>query len=126
MGSPPSAIFAQDTAMCHTTVVTNDTQTPPQDLIMRNMEFSPYKCHVVQVTGSLKPMETTNSLTGQVLEAVSSAKYLGVDISGSLSKNFHVDRVVENAYWSLGQNIYQKSTRKRNNTINVSLWLHRS
>ena len=117
MGSPPSAIFAEDTAMCLTTEVTDDNQTPPQDLIMRNMEFNPYKCHVVQVTGSLKP------LTGQVLEAVLNVKYLGVDISGSLSETSHVDRVVENAYWSLRQNIYQKSTRKRNNTIP---WLDRS
>ena len=41
-------------------------------------------------------------LHGQVMEAVSSARYLGVDISSNLSWNTHVDRITANANRSLG------------------------
>ena len=41
-------------------------------------------------------------LHGQVLEFVTSASYLGVDISGSLSWNPHVDRIPGNANRTLG------------------------
>ena len=48
-------------------------------------------------------MNTTYMLHGQVLEAVTSAKYLGVDIySSTLSWNSHIDHVVGNANRSLG------------------------
>ena len=47
-------------------------------------------------------MNTIYMLHGQVLEAVTSAKYLGVDISNTLSWNSHIDRVVGIANRSLG------------------------
>ena len=53
---------------------------------------------------------------GQVLEAVSSARYLGVDISSNLIWNTHVDRITANANRSLGyikRNIKTKSPRIR-------------
>ena len=42
-----------------------------------DMEFNPSKCQVVRVTSSRTPLQTQYILHGQVLEAVSSAKYLG-------------------------------------------------
>ena len=41
------------------------------------MEFNPSKCQVVRVTSSRDPLQTQYILHGQVLEAVSSARYLG-------------------------------------------------
>ena len=41
-------------------------------------------------------------LCGQVLDVVSSARYLGMDISSNLNWNTHVNRVAVSANWSLG------------------------
>ena len=49
------------------------------------MEFNPSKCQVVRLTGSKRPVKTDYILHGQVLESVTCAKYLGVDISSSLA-----------------------------------------
>ena len=46
-----------------------------------DMQFNPSKCQVVQVTGSKSPYKSEYILHGQVLETVTCAKYLGVDIS---------------------------------------------
>ena len=57
------------------------------------MEIKPSKCQVVRLTSSRTPFKTDYVLHGQVLEAVTSARYLGVDISNNLSWNTHVDRI---------------------------------
>ena len=63
------------------------------------MEFNPSKCQMVHVTGSKGPVNKTNYvLHGQVLESVTSARYLGVDIYSNLSK---MSKVRERAYNSL-------------------------
>ena len=54
------------------------------------MEFNPSKCQVVHVKGSIKTIKTDYVLHGQVLEFVPCARYLGVDISSGLTRNFHV------------------------------------
>ena len=84
-------LFADDTALYLTIVGKDDGAALQQDLdrlsvweSMWDMEFNPSKCQVVQVTGSRRPMNTIYMLHGQVLEAVTSAKYLGVDISSTL------------------------------------------
>ena len=40
-------------------------------------------------------MNTGYTLRGQILEVVTSARYLGVDISDSISWNFHIDVLLE-------------------------------
>ena len=55
-----------------------------------------------QVAGSKKPVETDYMLHGQVLETVTCAKYLGVDISSGLSWNSHIDRIEGSANRTLG------------------------
>ena len=54
------------------------------------------------MTSSRTPLQTQYILHGQVLEAVSSARYLGVDISSNIKWNTHVDRIAANASQSLG------------------------
>ena len=60
-----------------------------------------FKCQVIRVTSSRTPLQTQYILHGQVLEAVSSARYLGVDISSNLKWNTHMDRIAANAGRSL-------------------------
>ena len=43
-----------------------------------DMEFKPSKCQVVRVTTSRRPINTLYYLHGQVLEALTSARYLGL------------------------------------------------
>ena len=86
------------------------------------MEFNPSKCQVVHVTGSKGPVNKTNYvLHGQVLESVTSARYLGVDISGNLSWKTHVDRITGNANRTLGfirRNIKTKKSKVRERAYN--------
>ena len=67
-----------------------------------DMQFNPSKCQVVQVTGSKSPYKSEYILHGQVLETVTCARYLGVDISSNISWSSHIGRVVGNANRSIG------------------------
>ena len=49
-----------------------------------DMEFKSSKCQVVYITRSKRPIQTFYSMHGQVLEAVNSARFLGVDIASDL------------------------------------------
>ena len=74
------------------------------------------------VTGSKKPVKRDYILHGQVLESDTSARYLGVDISGSLSWNPHVDRITGNANRTLGfvrRNIKTKMSKVRETAYNT-------
>ena len=62
-----------------------------------DMELNPSKCQVVHVTTARKSINSVHTLHGQILEVVTSARYLGVDISGGLSWNSHIDRIAGNA-----------------------------
>ena len=66
------------------------------------MEFNPGKCQVIHVSTSRSPVNTQYVLHGQVLETVSSARYLGVDISNDLNWKTHINRITSNANKSLG------------------------
>ena len=58
-----------------------------------DMGFNPSKCQVEHVTGSKKSVRNDYILHGQVLESVTSARYLWVDICGSFFWDQHVDRI---------------------------------
>ena len=101
-------LFADDTAL-YLTLESEDSSTLQNDLNILSawetrwdMGFNPSKCQVVHVKGSKKPVKRDYILHGQVLESVTGARYLGVDISGSLSWNPHVDRITGNANRTLG------------------------
>ena len=86
------------------------------------MGFNPSKCQVVHVTGSKKPVKRDYILHGQVLESVTSVRYLGMDISGSLSWDPHVDRITGNANRTLGfvrRNIKTKMSKVREKAYNT-------
>ena len=97
-------LFADDTAVYLTvggsddgTVLQNDLDRLSMWESQWDMEFNPTKCQVVRVTTARKAINTVYRLHGQVLVVVTSAKYLGVDISGGLSWNSHIDRITGNA-----------------------------
>ena len=124
-------LFADDTALYLTMESEDDSSTLQSDLDILSawesrwdMEFNPSKCQVVHATGSKlkKPIKTDYLLHGQVLEAVTCAKYLGVDISSDLSWNSHVDRITGNANRTLGfirRNIKTKMSRVRETAYNT-------
>ncbi|MCG8078312.1 MAG: reverse transcriptase family protein, partial [Candidatus Thiodiazotropha taylori] len=104
-------LFADDTALYLTLEGAHDSSVLQRDLDKLSvwetdwdMEFNPSKCQVVQVTGSnsKKPIKATYKLHGEVLETVTCAKYLGVDISSNLSWGSHIDRIVNSANKTLG------------------------
>ena len=82
----------------------------------------PSKCQVVRVTASRRPINTLYYLHGQVLEAVTSARYLGVDISSGLSWNSIIDRIIGNANSTLGflkRNLKTKLPKVRETAYNT-------
>ena len=108
INDPPDSItskvrlFADDTAFYLTIEGENDSAALQHDLDKLSVwerdwdkEFNPSKCQVIQMTGSRNP--TNYSLYGQVLETVTCARYLGVDISSDLSWNSHIDRITGKA-----------------------------
>ena len=87
-----------------------------------DMQFNPSKCQMVQVTGSKSPIKSEYILHGQVLETVTCARYLGVDIRSNISWTSHIDRVVGNANRSLGyirRNIKSKNREVRESAYNT-------
>ncbi len=76
------------------------------------MQFHPSKCQVVRITHKRKPVITSYHIHGQVLEEVSSAKYLGLNVDSKLNFNAHVDITAKKANATrafLGRNISQCS-----------------
>ena len=83
-------LFADDTAIYLTLEEKGDSDQLQRDLdrlqkwkARWDMEFSPSKCQVIRVTISMTPLQTQYILHGQVLEAVSTTRYLGVDTSSN-------------------------------------------
>lgn len=122
-------LFADDTALYLTIKSDEDSLALQNDLNALSvweskwdMQFNPSKCQVVQVTGSKKPLKSEYILHGQVLETVTCARYLGVDISSNIKWNSHIDRVVGNANRSLGyirRNIKCKNRDVRESAYNT-------
>ena len=89
-------LFADDTAIYLTLEHQGDSDKLQRDLhrlqtweAKWDMEFNPSKCQVVRMTSSRDPLQTQYILHGQVLETVSSARYLRVDISSNFKWNMH-------------------------------------
>ena len=86
------------------------------------MEFNPSKCQVVRVTTAKEVIKSVYTLHGQVLEVVTSARYLGVDISSGLTWNSHIDRITGKANGTLGyirRNIKTKNRKVRETAYNT-------
>ena len=111
-------LFADDTAVYMTIGNTEDGKVLQNDLDRLSMwedrwdmEFNPSKYQVVRVTTSRKLINVTYTLHGQVLEVVTSAKYLGVDISSGPSWNPHIDRITKTATTTL--NFIQRNIKNQ-------------
>ena len=122
-------LFADDTAVYLTMeggdshrVLQNDLDSLSVWESRWDMEFNPSKCQVVRVTSSRRPINTLYFLHGQVLEVVTSARYLGVDISSGLSWSSHIDRITVKANRTLGflkRNIKTKQSKVREMAYNT-------
>ena len=122
-------LFADDTALYLTLESEDDSSTLQNDLNILSawetrwdMGFNPSKCQVEHVTGSKKPVKRDYIRHGQVLESLTSARYLGVDISSSFSWNPHVHRITENANRTLGfvrRNIKTKMSKVHETAYNT-------
>ena len=102
-------LFADDTAaylaiskLAKSKQLQDDLDTLQEWEIDRDMEFNPGNCQVIHITRSRSPLPTSYILHGQTLEVVSSAKYLGVDITSDLSWKPHITRITNTANKSLG------------------------
>ena len=103
-------LFTDDTAiyMYLTVENKNDSEILQRDLDRLqawerkwDMEFNPSKYQVIRVTKARTPLDTQYILHGQVLEVVSSARYLGMDISSNLSWNTQSCRQGRHQYKSV-------------------------
>ena len=122
-------LFADDTALYLTMESEDSGPTLQSDLDILSMwetrwdmEFNPSKCQVVHVAGSKRPVKRDYILHGQVLESVTCAKYLGVDISCSLTWNSHIDRITGSANRTLGfvrRNIKTRMSKVREMAYNT-------
>ena len=119
-------LFADNMAVYLTVESPSDGQVLQKDLDTLSwwesrwdMEFNPTKCQVVRVTASRRPINTLYYLHGQVLEAVTSARYFGVDISSGLSWNSHIDRNANSTLGFLKRNINTKLPKVRETAYNT-------
>ncbi|MCG8048091.1 MAG: hypothetical protein JAY66_20795 [Candidatus Thiodiazotropha taylori] len=101
-------LFADDTAIYLAVSSLRDAQILQQDLdhlhkweLEWDMEFNPGKCVVIHVTRAITPVPSQYFLHSQLLESVSSSKYLGVEISSNLSFNKHIQNITTSASRSL-------------------------
>ena len=103
-------LFADDTALYLTISTSSQSEILQKDLehLERwshklDMEFNPSKCQVIHITRSKTPIPTQYTLHNCILESVSSATYLGVDISSDhLSWDTHTNRISKKANNTLG------------------------
>ena len=101
-------LFADDTA-AYKVVTCPDDQTQLRDLNQLaewekwwDMAFHPGKCTSLPVTRSRKPLGHQYELHGQILETVSTAKYLGVTVSRDMNWSEHIKNVSTKANKTLG------------------------
>ena len=62
------------------------------------MDFNASKCHVLSISRKKKPITASYYLHGEQLQQVSSAKYLGVELTNDLSWNNHISSITAKAH----------------------------
>ena len=112
-------LFANDTAVYLTigglddgTVLQNDLDKLSLWESQWDMEFNPSKCQVERVTTARKAINTVYTLHGQILEVVTSSKYLGVDISSGLSWKLTELLEMQIELWDTFGEILNQKTKK--------------
>ena len=66
------------------------------------MEFHPSKCEVIRITKSSNPITRDYFQHGHRLQVVSSAKYLGINMTNDLTGSTHITHVTNKAGKVLG------------------------
>ena len=102
-------LFADDTIVYLTISSIDDCHNLQDDLKSLEqweqdwlMEFHPAKCNVLRITKKKTRISYPYTLHGQVLEEVSSAKYLGITISNDITWTKHIEKTTSKANSKLG------------------------
>ena len=66
------------------------------------MKFNASKCQHLSVTKKRKPKNTRYSVDGQPIDNVSSSKYLGITLNGTLTWSDHIAAITSKANSTLG------------------------
>jgi hypothetical protein len=102
-------IFADDTIAYLTITSEDDAEHLQEDLDKLSqweedwfMQFHLAKCTVLTVTNRRNPIVTEYTIRGQLLAAVTSARYLGFTITDKVNWSQHIDSITKKANRTLG------------------------
>ena len=87
------------------------------------MKFNAKKCNIMRVSRSRKPLQHFYSLGNEILQEVSDAKYLGIQIDNKLDRNKHISTVAargQSKLAFLNRNL-KGCTKKLRDTAYISL-----
>ena len=79
------------------------------------MEYNPSKCAVLHITCFRTPVQSSYTLHGQTLQTVTSAKYLGVNITSDLTWGEHTHKVSTAGNRALG--FLKRNIRTKNQGV---------
>ena len=98
-------LFADDTILYRAIRNQLDCQYLQKDLLKLEkwektwqMDFNASKCHVLSISRKKKPITASYYLHGEQLQQVTSAKYLGVELTNDLSWNNHISSITAKAH----------------------------
>ena len=101
-------LFADDMIIYLTVSATNDCEKLQDDLKRLEkweedwqMEFHPAKCNVQSITRKRNRITLPYTLHGHVLEEVTSAKYLGINMINDMTWNEHIEKMTSEETRSL-------------------------
>ncbi len=85
------------------------------------MTFHPQKCKVMHFTRSSKPMKTQYTLGGNLLETVSQAAYLGVELDDKLTWTPHINQVTAKSTRTL--NFVRRNVRVASQSVKETAYI---
>ena len=83
------------------------------------MKFNAKKCNIMRVSRSRKPLQHFYSLGSEILQEVSDAKYLGIQIDNKLDWNKHISTVAARGQSKLAFLKDSCASRSRKNRKNI-------
>jgi len=102
-------LFADDTVAYMAITSTNDCQSLQSDLTKLEqwetrwkMQFHPDKCNVLSITRKKHPIKYNYILHNQVLQHVTSVKYLGITFNSDLTFGEHITNITNKANSTIG------------------------
>ena len=88
-------IYKKINSMHDSQQLQHDLHCPAQWETNWRVTFHPDKCNLLRFTRRKHPFSNSYSLKGCQLEEVTTAKYLGVDMSNNLLWKDHIDQIVK-------------------------------